>query len=172
MEIVSKFVIGSDKGVSDFLNVKKLSFINLHKSFINEKEINSYIEEHFDERKTINELNNLSNQLIITYKENLAVAYCLIKSGSRHSLFPEEKRTTEIDIAILQEYDSEEIRTSLYTKFTSATKFADIIWISILQHNSLIEFLKSKGFELVRSNFSKEFKLPASIFCLELSNNN
>ncbi|MCX8523284.1 hypothetical protein OF897_05020 [Chryseobacterium formosus] len=168
MEIVSKFVIGSDKGVSDFLNVKKLAFINLHKSFISEEEINSYIEENFDERKTINELNNLSNQLIITYKENLAVAYCLIKSGSRNPLFPEEKRATEIDFAILPEHDSEEIRTSLYTKFSSATKFADIIWINILQHNTLIEFLKSKNFELVESTLSQEFKLPANIFCLEL----
>lgn len=168
MEIVSKFVIGSDKGVSDFLNVKKLSFINLHKSFVNEEDINTYIEEHFDERKTINELNNLSNQLIITYKENLAAGYCLIKSGSRHSLFPEEKKATEIDFAILQEHDSEEIRTSLYNKFSSATKFADIIWINILQHNMLSEYFKSKDFKLLESTFSQEFKLPASIFCLEI----
>lgn len=171
MEIVSKFVIGSDKGVSDFLNVKKHSFINLHKGLINEKEINSYIEEHFDERKTINELNNLSNQLIITYKENLPVAYCLIKSGSRNPLFPEEKRTTEIDFAILPEYDSEEIRASLYTKFSSATKFADIIWINILQHSKLIEFLKSKGFEIVESTLSDEFKLATNILSLEITQN-
>lgn len=169
MEIISKFVIGSDKGVSDFLNVKINSFIHLHKDFIKEEEIKIYIEEHFDERKIINELNDLSNQLIITYKENLPVAYCMIKSGSRHSAFPQEKRTTEIDFAILPEYNLDEIKTSLFTKLLSAAKFTDIIWINVLQNNHIIgDFLRTKGFEFVENSFSEEFKLDRNLLSLKV----
>lgn len=168
MSIVSKFVIGSDQGVSDFLNLKKLSFINLHEKLMNENEINKYFEEHFEERKIITELNDLSNQLIITYKEDLPVAYCFIKSGSRHSALPEEKRTTEIDFAIVPEHHSEEIRTSLYNKFISATKFTDIIWINILKNNILNEFLKNKGFMFIENSSDNELNLPMNILSLEL----
>lgn len=168
MSIVSKFVIGSDQGVSDFLNVKKLSFINLHEKLMNENEINKYLEEHFEERKIITELNDLSNQLIITYKEDLPFAYCFIKSGSSHSAFPEEKRTTEIDFAILPEHDSDEIRTSLYNKVSSAAKFTDIIWINILKNNILNEFLKNKGFVFIENSSDNELNLPMNILSLEL----
>ena len=169
MEIISKFVIGSDKGVSDFLNVKINSFIHLHKDFIKEEEIKKYIEEHFDERKIINELNDLSNQLIITYKENLPVAYCMIKSGSRHSAFLQEKRTTEIDFAILPEHNLDEIKTSLFTKLLSAAKFTDIIWINVLQNNHTVDdFLRTKGFEFVENSFSEKFKLDRNLLSLKV----
>lgn len=168
MKIVSKFVIGSDEGVSDFLNVKKLSYINLYKNLIDEEEMNKHFEEHFDERKIITDLNDLSNQLIIAYKEDLPVAYCFIKSGSRYSVFPEEKRATEIDFAILPEHDSEEIRTSLYNKFLSATKFTDIIWINILENDILNEFFKSKGFIFIENSSDNKFNLPINILSLEL----
>jgi len=168
MEIVSKFVIGSDQGVSDFLSIKKQSFISLHKDFVTEKKINTYIEEHFDERKTINELNDLSNQLIITYQDDIPVAYCLLKGSSMNPVFDKEKRITEIDFVILPEYDSLEVRNSLYTKFLSAAKFTDIVWINMLEHNFLSEFFLNKNFKFIENSASTEFSLPASILSFEI----
>lgn len=168
MEIVSKFVIGSDQGASDFLSVKKQAFSYLHKGFIDKQQIDDYIEKHFDERKVISQLNDLSNQLIITYKEDLPIAYCLLKSGSSNSAFSENKRTTEIDFVILSEHDPEEVRNSLYNKFITAAKFTDIVWINILQQNTLNDFLKNKGFILIKNSSSHEFGLPTYILSLEM----
>ena len=168
MKIISKFVIGSDQGVSDFLSVKKRAFSYLHKDFIDKQKIDDYIEKHFDERKVITQLNDLSNQLIITYKDDLPIAYCLLKSGSNNSAVSENKRTTEIDFVILQDHDSEEVRNSLYSKFITAAKFTDIVWINILQQNTLNDFLKNKGFKLIENSSSCEFGLPTYIVSLEI----
>lgn len=168
MKIISKFVIGSDQGVSDFLSVKKQAFSYLHKDFIDKQQIDDYIEKHFDERKVITQLNDLSNQLIITYKDDLPIAYCLLKSGSNNSAVSENKRTTEIDFVILQDHDSEEVRNSLYSKFITAAKFTDIVWINILQQNTLNDFLKNKGFKRIENSSSCEFGLPTYIVSLEI----
>ncbi|OCK49517.1 hypothetical protein BA768_09130 [Chryseobacterium sp. CBo1] len=168
MKIISKFVIGSDQGVSDFLSVKKQAFSYLHKNFIDKQQIDDYTEKQFDERKVITQLNDLSNQLIITYKEDLSIAYCLLKSGSNNSAVSENKRTTEIDFVILEDHDSEEVRNSLYNKFMTASKFTDIVWINILQQNTLNDFLKNKGFIRIENSLSQEFGLPSYILSLDI----
>ncbi|MCS3531714.1 hypothetical protein [Chryseobacterium sp. JUb7] len=168
MEIVSKFVVGSDEGVADFFAVEKPSFLNLYKEFVSEKDMQCYIDEHFDVREKINELNNLSNQLIITYQDNTPVGYGLLKGGSRHPKFSEEKRTTEMVFAILPQYHFPEIQQSLWNKCFSAAKLTDVIWTNVLKHDPLLHFLKKMGFNDVEDSHTNPFSLPSSTLVLEL----
>jgi hypothetical protein len=81
MEIISKFTVGSEEGISDLIAIIDSSVYTLHKDFISEEDIQKYSNQ-IDPRKMINDLNDLSNQLIMTYADQRPVGYSIIKSGS------------------------------------------------------------------------------------------
>ncbi|MCS4300635.1 hypothetical protein [Chryseobacterium sp. BIGb0232] len=170
MEIISKFTIGSDEGVNDLFTVVK-SYVNTtYKDLISVEEIKHYIED-WDPRKMINELNNLSNQLIITYADQKPVGYGILKSGSRYPGFPEEKRLTELYLVILPEYSTPEIRESLWKKCRAAASFTDIIWTNILIQDPLLEFLKESGFSIKESSRTDPFQLSSYIVEMQITKN-
>lgn len=79
MQIISKFAVGSDKGIDDLFDIKKAVIRNTYKENIPQDTIENYIKEHLDHRKMINVLNDLSNQLIMVYVDEQAVGYSLLK---------------------------------------------------------------------------------------------
>ncbi|PWN67446.1 hypothetical protein [Chryseobacterium oncorhynchi] len=170
MEIISKFTIGSDEGVNDLFTVIKSSVSNTYKNLISEESIRKYIAD-WDPRKMINELNNLSNQLIITYADQKPVGYCILKSGSIYPGFSEDKRMTEVNFVVLQEYNSVEIRESLWKKCRSATSFTDILWTNILTEDPLLEFFKDTGFVIKENSQTDPFLLPSYIMELQIIKN-
>lgn len=170
MEIVSKFTIGSDEGVDDLFTIIKSSLHTTYKTLISEEEIKQYIED-WDPRKMINELNNLSNQLIITYAGQKPVGYGIVKSGSVYPGSLEEKRFTELNFVILKEYDTPETRESLWKKCKAAASFTDIIWTNIWTDDPLLEFLKASGFVIKENAKTTPFKLPSYIIEMQVSKN-
>ncbi|MGU3377035.1 hypothetical protein [Chryseobacterium sp. M5A1_1a] len=170
MEVISKFTIGSDKGVDDLFTVIKSSVSNTYQNHISEEEIKKYIK-NWDPRKMINELNNLSNQLIIIYADQQPAGYGILKSGSAYPGFSEEKRITELNFVILQEYNSSEIRESLWKKCRSASSFTDIIWSNIFTEDPLAEFFKESGFTIKENSQTDPFLLPSHIIELRITKN-
>jgi hypothetical protein len=170
MKVISKFTIGSDEGVDDLFTIIKSSVNHTYRDLISAEEIKQYIEE-WDPRKMINELNNLSNQLIITYADQKPVGYGILKSGSGYPGFPEEKRLTELHIVIVSEYNTPEIRESLWKKCRSAASFTDIIWTNILVQDPLLEFLKESGFTIKEDAKTAPFQLPSYIVEMQISKN-
>lgn len=170
MEVISKFTIGSDEGVDDLFTIIKSSVNNIYKEHVSEEDIQKYIEE-WDPRKMINELNDLSNQLIITYVDQQPVGYGIIKSGSAYPGFSEEKRITELEFVLLQEYDTPEIRQSLWKKCRSAVSFTDIIWSNIFTEDPLLEFLKETGFTVKENSRTNPFQIPSYIIEMQISKN-
>ncbi|WP_336963345.1 hypothetical protein [Chryseobacterium contaminans] len=170
MEIVSKFTIGSDEGVDDLFTIIKSSLHSTYKALISEEEIQQYIE-NWDPRKMINELNNLSNQLIITYAGQKPVGYSIVKSGSVYPDSLEGKRFTELNFVILKEYDTPEARKSLWKKCKAAASFTDIIWTNILTEDPLLEFLKESGFVIKENAKTAPFKLPSYLMEMQVSKN-
>ena len=75
MEIVSKFVVGSDQGVDEFFDVKKAFIRNSYQEIIAPEIIDNYIKEHFDHRKMINILNDFSNPSLFTLISNTSPAF-------------------------------------------------------------------------------------------------
>lgn len=170
MEVISKFTIGSDEGVDNLFTVIKSSISETYKNLISEESIRKYIE-NWDPRKMINELNNLSNQLIITYADQKPVGYCILKSGSIYSGFSEDKRMTELNFVVLQEYNSPEIRESLWKKCRSAASFTDILWTNIITEDPLLEFFKESGFVIKENSQADPFLLPSYIMELQIAKN-
>lgn len=168
MNIISKFTVGSEEGISDLISIIDSSVYTIHKGLVPDEDIKKYIANDIDPRKMINDLNDLSNQLIITYADDKPVGYSILKSGSSHPALPEGKRATEISLVILPEFDSEEIRQSLWKKSRSAASFTDIIWINMMAHDSLLEFLKESGFVIAADATAGPFQLPSHILKLEI----
>lgn len=168
MNIVSKFTVGSDEGMDNLFDIIKPSVQNLHKELVSEEDIKYYIK-HLDQRKMITELNDLSNQLIITYQDEKPIGYGLLKSGSRYSGLPEGKKATELNFVILQEYDSPEVRQSLWKKCRAAVAFTDIVWTDMMIGDSLLEFLKESGFSVVEDSHTGPFQLPSYRLTMEIT---
>ncbi|MCJ7932268.1 MAG: hypothetical protein MUW56_01195 [Chryseobacterium sp.] len=169
MEIISKFTVGSEDGISDLITIIDSSVYALYKEFVSEEDIKQYIEHGIDPRKMINELNNLSNQLIITYADQRPIGYSIIKSGSLYPGIADGKRATEISFVILPEFDSPETRQSLWKKCRSAVSFTDEIWINMLSHDPLLEFLKESGFTAISDTRSGPFQLPSHLLKMEIN---
>jgi hypothetical protein len=170
MDITSKFTIGSDQGVEDLLAIEKSAIKSMYSGKFREEDIRKYIDS-LDPRQIINELNNLSNQLIITYADDQPVGYSIIRSGSTHRKFSSEKRMTELKFIILHEHDSPEIRESLWKKTKSAILFTDIIWTNILENEPAIDFLKGLGFTVAENVQIDPFALPSYLLKLEINKN-
>ncbi|MEI7489394.1 MAG: hypothetical protein WCJ72_18665 [Chryseobacterium sp.] len=168
MEIVSKFAVGSDKGVDDLFDVKKAVIRHIYKEHIPLDTIENFIKKHFDHRKMINILNDLSNQLIMVFVDDQPAGYCLFKSGSSYSDLSEGKKMTELmEFGILPEYDSE-VRLSLWNKVKSAIKFTESIWINIDQNSPHLQFFNDNGFIFVKDSVSEIFDAPSQIYELDL----
>ncbi|WP_133121640.1 hypothetical protein [Chryseobacterium sp. PMSZPI] len=170
MNIISKFTVGSEEGISDLIAIIDSSVNALHKDFIAEEDIKKYQNE-IDPRKMINDLNDLSNQLIMTYADQQPVGYSIIKSGSGYPGIPDGIRATEISFVILPKFDSPETRQSLWKKCRSAVSFTDVIWINMLVHDPLIEFLKESGFTPISDSQAEPFLLPSQILKMDIQKN-
>lgn len=168
MNINSKFTVGSEEGISDLIHLIDSSVYTLHQELVPEEEIKKYIQNNIDPRKMINDLNNLSNQMIITYADDRPAGYSIIKSGTSHPSLPEGKRATEISFVILPEFDSAETRQSLWKKSRSAASFTDIIWINMMTHDPLLEFFRESGFRVAADAVAGPFQLPSHILQLEV----
>ncbi|MEF9477954.1 hypothetical protein OWR28_09800 [Chryseobacterium sp. 1B4] len=169
MDIISKFTVGSEEGISDLITIIDSSVYTLYKDFVSEEQIKKYIHNDIDPRKMINDLNNLSNQLIMIYADQKPIGYSIIKGGSLHPGIPEGKRATEISFVILSEFDTPETRQSLWKKCRSAVNFTDIIWINMLDHDPLTQFLKESGFVAADISKTGPFQLPSHILELEIN---
>ncbi|GEN71698.1 MULTISPECIES: hypothetical protein [Chryseobacterium] len=168
MNIISKFTVGSEEGISDLITIIDSSVYTLHKELIPEEDIKKYIAGNIDPRKMINDLNDLSNQLIITYADDQPAGYSILKSGSGHPALPEGKKATEISFVILSEFDSPETRQSLWKKCRSAASFTDILWLNMMIHDPLLEFFKEAGFTIIADATAGPFQLPSHLLKLDI----
>jgi hypothetical protein len=170
MEIISKFTVGSDQGIDNLFAVMRPYIRNKYKELISSEKIEEYLNEHVEYKKMIHNLNDLSTQLIMVFADNEPVGYCLFKSGATYSGSTEGKRMTEIiDFAILPEFDTQEVRASLWNKSRTAITFTDSIWINLGHHDSMVDFFKNKEFTFIKDSELKAFSIPAGIYELELN---
>lgn len=168
MEIVSKFVIGSDQGMDDFFDVKK-EFIRESYKEISTEKIENYIAENFDQRKMINVLNDFSNQLIMVFADQSPVGYCFFQGGFSYPDAKENQKMTAItEFAILPEYDVADIKNALWKKVKSAIQFTDSIWTNMSDNDAQLDFFKDQQFVFVKKSMSEPFTLPSSIYELDL----
>ncbi|WP_129536493.1 hypothetical protein [Chryseobacterium sp. 3008163] len=156
MEIVSKFVIGSDQGMDEFFDVKKAFIRESYEDIITSEEIENYIAENFDQRKMINVLNDFSNQLIMVFADQKPVGYCFFQGGLSYPDAKENQKMTAItEFAILPENDLPDVKNILWKKVKSAIQFTDSIWINISDNDAQLDFFKDQQFAFVKNQCQK-----------------
>ncbi len=168
MDIISKFTVGSDKGVDDLLAVERSAIREIYKEKVSEEEIRKY-NENLDFNDRIHELNNLSNQLIITYKGEEPVAYSILKSGSAYPGFSENVRITKLKLVVSPKHYSPDVMHSLWTKTKSAVSFTDIVWINVMVDDLCLEFLTQLGFKAMENTTIDPFSFPSYLLKMELN---
>lgn len=148
MDIITKFTIASDEGmdVLSFLTkeLAREKFSNLLEPSI----LTTYIENNFNEKTLVTELNSMSSQWLVVYADHKPAGYARITTKGKKILLLEHKRVIRIaDFAVLKEYSEIEIKKSLFEKCLSICKHYEAIWINEYLSNPFIDFFESKGFE-------------------------
>jgi hypothetical protein len=91
MDIAVRFTIGSEEGVSQLLMLQKAQIMERYENVVDTEQLNNYINEHLNYRNTINELNDLSTQLLILFIEDKPAGYTIIRNSFSGPQFWKEK---------------------------------------------------------------------------------
>lgn len=148
MDITTKFTIASEEGLKNFFFLRDARISGMYEEDIEEYRLNEYRENQHDHKEAVNELNNLTTQMVTVFVKNAAAGYFLLK----HSVPPEPlkgKKVTFLEsFYILPEYDKHEVRQTLWNKCTSITRAYDALWTEMLQEDPFLPYLKHQGFTI------------------------
>jgi len=147
MNIISKFTVGSEKGIDIFLSLKEVHLTEMYSALVDSVKLKSYIENELDRRTAINDLNDLSTQLIVVFDNNddKALGYAVIRNNFNQPTILEDKRAVNLSFFIISEYNIPEVQESLWQKCLSVTKSYSH-WIELPASDPLVSFFESSGF--------------------------
>jgi len=164
MSIVSKFTVASDEGLHNLFVLKEKQIRALYTEKTTENVLNEYIKQALDQKVIIDDLNNLSTQMITAFTQDKPVGYVIIKQSKNKPVVLQDQKAIQIDsFYSMPEYGTD-VSDSLWKKCLSASQFYDVIWIEILQTDPLIPFIQSCGFKMLESSIMKPFDLPSYVF--------
>ena len=163
MNIISKFAVGSDEGIDQLFSLRVHQLKDMYNNLLEFQELENYIKEQLDHRAIINDLNDLSTQLIMTFVENKPVGYIILKNSYDQPKFLADKKAIQIkSFFILSKYDSIETRQSLWQKCFSVTRSYNH-WIELPQNDPSISFLEKCEFKIIKQCKMKPFGIPSHI---------
>lgn len=164
MDIVSKFTIASDEGLYNLFLLKETQIREMYNSSVPEEQLEEYIEQQLSEKDAVNDLNNLSTQMVTVFIEGVPVGYAIMRQSlSEIEILASQKAIHYGSFYIIAEYNNAETRASLWNKCLSVTRSYDIIWIELLQSDPLISFLADCGFKIQEESEMKPFNKPSYI---------
>ncbi len=147
MNIVSKFTVGSEDGIGQLFFLREAQIREMYANVTPPSGLLIYIKAELNYESAINELNDLSTQMIIVSVDNEPVGFAIFKHSPN---FPDillgKKALHYSSFFILPEHDLPEVCSSLWQKCLSVTKSYDAHWIEVLENDPLIPFLESCGF--------------------------
>lgn len=163
MNIISKFAVGSDEGIDQLFSLREHQLKDMYENLLGSQELENYMKKDLDHRTTVNDLNDLSTQLIMTFIENKPVGYIIMKNSYDQPKFLADKKAIQIkSFFILSEYDSIETRQSLWKKCFSITRSYNH-WIELPQNDPSISFLERCEFKIIEQSKMKPFGIPSHI---------
>ena len=165
MDIAVRFTIGSEEGVSQLLMLQNAQIKERYENVVDTKQLKNYINEHLNHRNTINELNDLSIQLLILFVEDKPAGYTIIRNSFQRPAVLEGKRVINYAFFyILPEYNSPETRQALWKKCLSiARTFDEACWIETLEKDPLISFFEESGFVIHEKSVMDPFEQASVI---------
>ncbi|KQT31537.1 hypothetical protein ASG22_18620 [Chryseobacterium sp. Leaf405] len=169
MDIISKFTVGSEKSIDQLFDLKKIQLKEMYQDILDHHQLDIYIKTQLNRRDAINELNDLSTQMITVFVDDEPVGYAIIKSSFNQPKILDGKKAVELSsFFILSEHNNYEIRLSLWQKCFSVTR-SYCHWIEILQNNPLISFLEGLNFRIHEKLKMKPFEVPSYLMIREIN---
>jgi len=166
MNIRSEFTVGSEYGIDLLFELKEVQLNTMYGERIDAERRNAHIENELNRRAAINELNDFTTQMIITFEEHKALGYAIIKNSYETPNSLKDKKALRIYCYILPEYQNAEVVQSIWQKSLSANRNYSY-WIEVLQNDPLIPLLESLGFRISETSELKPFNLPSYILIIE-----
>lgn len=157
MDIISKFTIASEEGLSYLFDLRKAQYNQMYQHSISQEALNNYIATQLDHKEAILELNDLSTQMLSVFVKNQPVGYVLIKQTPSPGVLENLKVINYASFFIRPEYHQAEIMESLWNKSFSLTRNYDAIWIEVLQDDPLISSLEQWGFKIEEQSLMAPF---------------
>ncbi|RBQ11479.1 GNAT family N-acetyltransferase [Pedobacter miscanthi] len=164
MNVTTKFTIATEGGTKMLLKLTKDLAYEKFSSILDQRTIESYIEEQFNPKYLVSEMNSMSNQWLTVYVDDNIAGYAKITSKGKHPLLLENKRSLRIaDFAILEKYPEEEVKKTLLEKCLSVCKRVEAVWVNEYLDNPVISFFESNGFQRQPGTSQHdELNLPAT----------
>lgn len=148
MNVIAKFTIATDEATKMLLTLTKDLAYEKFSSILDHRIIVSYIEEQFNPKYLVSEMNSMSNQWITVYVDDKPVGYAKITSRGKTPQLLEDKRALRIaDFAILKSYPEENIKKVLLKKCLSACERVEAIWINEYFESPVLSFFENNGFQ-------------------------
>lgn len=148
MEIATKFTIATEDVTKMLLKLTKDLAHEKFSEILDPNILESYIEEQFNAKYLVSEMNSMSNQWLTVYVDDNLAGYAKITSKGKKPLSLENNHALRIaDFAVLRKYPEEEIKKSLLDKCLSVCKHVEAVWINEYMDNPIISFFESNGFQ-------------------------
>lgn len=164
MEITAKFMVASEKGISDQFFLKEAKLKTMYENIVAPGTLNQYITQQLDYSAAVNELNNFNNQMIILYINGEPAGFAVLKQNNLCPEVLKGKKTMHCaHIYILPVYDTDNARLALWQKCLSISARVDAIWMELLQRDPMLPFLESCGFLIQESAAMYPFHQPSYI---------
>lgn len=163
MEIITKFTIATDEGTAMLFDLTRKLANEKFSSLVHQNVLNEYIENTFNKKKLIVDMNDLGNQWLTVYVDHIAVGYAKITSKGKRPQILENKRSVRIsDFAILSEYNEEAVIDSLFNRCIAVSKNREGVWVNAYLENPYISFFENKGFVKQPEKYQhEELALPS-----------
>lgn len=163
MDITSKFIIGSEEGIRQLFFLKNAQIRGMYENVASADELDHYLSEQLNHREAINDLNDLSTQLIVLFVGDEPAGYTILKNSFQRPEVLEGKKALHYStFYILPEHDHPETRQSLWKKCLSAARtYEEAYWTETLQSDPLIPFFEECGFVIHEKSVMPPFQQPS-----------
>ncbi|MDR2223765.1 MAG: hypothetical protein LBE34_13685 [Flavobacteriaceae bacterium] len=163
MNIISKFTIASEEGLQVLFSLRKKQIIAKYQDIVSENILNQYIAQQLDVKEAILELNDLSTQMLTVFVNDTPAGYVIIKQVPSPELLKQHKVINYSSFYFSPEYNTLEVRTSLWNKCLTLTRAYEALWIEVLQSDPLIPYLQECGFKVETQTVTPPFNQPSFI---------
>jgi len=164
MDIVSKFTVASEEGLHNLFLLKEKQIRTLYRETIEEDALNAYIKQALDQKVIIDDLNNLSTQMITVFLQNAPVGYAIIRQSKNKPKELQDLKAIQLDCFYSLPENGTAITDALWHKCLSGSQFYDAIWIEMLQNDPLIPYMQSCGFKRHSSSVMEPFGQASYVF--------
>ncbi|MDR0228568.1 MAG: hypothetical protein LBI72_05835 [Flavobacteriaceae bacterium] len=163
MNIISKFTIASEEGLQILFALRKAYIKEMYQNIIAENLLQQYITEQTNHKNAILELNDLSTQMLTVFVDDIPVGYAITKQVPPPEILKEYKVINYSSFYFLPNYNTEDVKASLWNKCLSLTRSYQALWIEVLQQDPIIPYLQECGFTIEESSSMQPFDQPSYI---------